>query len=164
MTFDLAPRRLSEWQEQLKTEIERDTAEKWLLILNTRRSAQETYRYLRDHPPRPDEELVLLSSDIVPQDRLAKIKKIQNSNRCIAVATQCVEAGVDLDMDRVVRRSAPLDSLIQAAGRCNRNSLRSRSTVQVVHLQDETADGTPETGFLRLHLRPDSDARNPTRD
>jgi len=54
-----------------------------------------------------------------------------------AVTTQLVEAGVDIDFDVVYRDFAPLDSVIQAAGRCNRNWKESEGNVTVVNLKDE---------------------------
>ena len=90
---------------------------------------------------------MLLSSDIVPRDRLARIERIKSSSACIAVTTQCVEAGVDIDMDLVIRDFAPLDSLVQVAGRCNRNGTRPRQTVRVVRLLNELPDGTVHKAF-----------------
>ncbi len=50
------------------------------------------------------------------------------------VSTQLVEAGVDVSFDEVVRDFAPMDSLVQAAGRCNRSYDRSRGRVTVWQL------------------------------
>ncbi len=150
MEFDVSERPISAWREQTRTEIgarSNRSIDKWLIILNTRRSAQDTYRFLKESPPRTREELFLLSSDIVPRDRLDRIEQIKRSDRCIAVTTQCVEAGVDIDMHRVIRDFAPLDSLIQAAGRCNRNDNTSRATVRVVRLLDEDEDGNGRSAF-----------------
>jgi CRISPR-associated endonuclease/helicase Cas3 len=61
------------------------------------------------------------------------------------VSTQCVEAGVDIDLDFVVRDFGPLDSIIQIAGRCNRNGGIERGTVEMVQLVDD--DGERKTEF-----------------
>lgn len=48
-------------------------------------------------------------------------KRLKNKEKCIVISTSLVEAGVDLDFDIVYRQIAGMDSMIQAAGRCNRN-------------------------------------------
>lgn len=69
--------------------------------------------------------LYYLSTNIIPMHRLERIEGKegikQKKCRKIIVSTQLVEAGVDIDVDRVYRDFAPFDSLNQVAGRCNRN-------------------------------------------
>lgn len=48
-------------------------------------------------------------------------KALAAGRRCLCVATQVIEAGVDVSFQRVIRLSAGMDSIIQAAGRCNRH-------------------------------------------
>ena len=48
-------------------------------------------------------------------------ERLKNKEKCIVISTSLVEAGVDLDFDIVYRQIAGMDSMIQAAGRCNRN-------------------------------------------
>lgn len=67
-----------------------------------------------------------LSTNIIPLHRSERIEKIRESIRMgespILVATQVVEAGVDLDFDMGFRDVGPIDSIIQVAGRINRNN------------------------------------------
>jgi len=71
-------------------------------------------------------------------DTINEIKKRLKSNLpCRIVSTQCIEAGVDLDVDVVFRALAPLDSIIQSAGRCNRNGIHDKGQVVVFKPDEE---------------------------
>jgi len=91
-----------------------------LITLNTRASAKTVWQALQaqfgEKVP-----VYLISADLIPRDRLQKIAAIKTDKPCLVVSTQTIEAGVDIDMDVVIRDFAPLDALIQIAGRCNRN-------------------------------------------
>ena len=105
-----------------------------LITLNTRRSARYVRDALEDVGISP---LFFISADVTPKDRLASIQKIKEGNPCIVVSTQCVEAGVDIDMDLVIRDFGPFDAIVQIAGRCNRNDKNPRCSVEIVSLVNE---------------------------
>jgi CRISPR-associated endonuclease/helicase Cas3 len=92
--------------------------------------------------------LEFLTADVTPVDRLAAIKRIREGGACIVVSTQCIEAGVDIDMDFVIRDFAPLDSLIQVAGRCNRFGRLDRGTVEIVSLLDDDHESRTLAGYV----------------
>jgi CRISPR-associated endonuclease/helicase Cas3 len=55
-----------------------------------------------------------------------------------------IEAGVDVDFSSVIRIMAGLDSIAQAAGRCNRNGKRDTGNVYVINIQNENLDRLPD--------------------
>jgi len=111
---DLEPTTIENFIEKLQIEPQKS----YLFILNTIKEAQDFYHVLSN---RVQEGIIFLSSHITPKERLERIEQIKKGKIRLAVTTQLVEAGVDIDFDVVYRDFAPLDSLNQAAGRCNRN-------------------------------------------
>ena len=89
-----------------------------LVVVNTKRHATELLDELDD----PD--VLHLSTLLCGAHRSAVLddigRRLAAGLSCRVVSTQVVEAGVDLDFDTVFRAEAPLDAIIQAAGRCNR--------------------------------------------
>jgi CRISPR-associated endonuclease/helicase Cas3 len=107
-----------------------------LCVVNVRRHAFALWDELRYLLPLDERDSVLhLSSAMCPEHRLATIGEIKDSQEgsirhrlknglaCRVVATQVVEAGVDIDFPIVLRALGPLDSIVQAGGRCNREGL-----------------------------------------
>jgi len=105
-----------------------------LIILNTVQSSIDLFNSLKGLVR--EEQLVYLSSNVIPKHRIERIKIIKDNPKCglVIVSTQVVEAGVDIDVDIIYRDMAPLDSIIQAAGRCNRNDTKDTSRVVLFHL------------------------------
>ena len=127
-----------------------------LITLNTRRSARLVRDKLAKNWPREfsNTPLLFLSADMTPRDRLNAIKTIKKSQPCIVVSTQCIEAGVDIDMDFVIRDFAPLDSLVQIAGRCNRKGNMSHpAIVEVVDLVNDQGKRYSDMIYDDVHLQ-----------
>ena len=115
-----------------------------LCIVNTRNNAKEIYSRL------PKDGICLhLSRMMCPAHIKSIIEKLRlalkdESEKIIrVVATQLIEAGVDIDFPVVFRQEAGLDSILQAAGRCNREGLSNISTTYVFAL-----DNRLPTGFI----------------
>ena len=93
-----------------------------LTICNTRRQARETFELIRQ-----EGGVFHLSALMCPAHRKEILKKIrwtlQKGDLCRVVSTQLIEAGVDIDFPVVFRSIAGIDSIAQAAGRCNREGL-----------------------------------------
>ncbi len=109
-----------------------------LIIVNTKSTVRKLYHLLKDKTDLP---IYQLSTNMCPQHRLDIIKEIKeklNSNSpLICVSTQLIEAGVDVDFNHVIRSYSGIDSIVQAAGRCNREGKKKLGQVTLVNLNSE---------------------------
>ncbi len=105
--------------------------------------------------------LVYLSTNIVPKERINRIQLLacllKKKHKILVLSTQLVEAGVDLDFDMVIRDIGPFDSIIQAAGRCNRNGGNDKGSVLIVRLSNdkEGLDAVDVYGELTISVTRD---------
>jgi CRISPR-associated helicase Cas3 len=134
MVIELQGRGIEELAKEVAERVEREKDKSFLIILNTIASSQNFYKILRGIVDVP---MTYLSTAVVPYERKERIKGIKEGRYRVMVSTQVVEAGMDIDFDVVYRDFAPLDSLNQSAGRCNRNGDRSVGEVRVVKLKNE---------------------------
>ena len=112
-----------------------------LFIVNTKKWAQELYQYCKAQNV-PPEALFHLSTNQCAAHRKAifdTIKaRLENKQPVICISTQLIEAGVDISMACVIRALGGLDSIAQAAGRCNRHGeKKGKGQVWVLNLQEQ---------------------------
>ena len=117
------------------------TALSCLFIINTKKWAQELYQYCKGQNV-PPEALFHLSTNQCAAHRKAifdTIKaRLKNKEPVICISTQLIEAGVDISMACVIRALGGLDSIAQAAGRCNRHGEKEgKGQVWVLNLQEQ---------------------------
>ncbi|MBP3956881.1 CRISPR-associated helicase Cas3' [Gemmata sp. G18] len=92
-----------------------------LCVMNTKKAARAVYDELTTAGAGG---AFHLSTGMCPQHRREKLAQVRGrlaaGEPCFVVSTQLIEAGVDVDFPFLLREMAPLESVIQAAGRCNR--------------------------------------------
>lgn len=135
-----------------------------LVIVNTRKSARQVFATIeaRAKAMGSQDAAFHLSTWMVPAHRLQVLddvrRRLSEKKPCVLVSTQCIEAGVDVDFPEVWRAYGPYDSIVQAAGRCNREGkLPGLGKVHVFRLEgdniDDRADiygvATKQTTLLR---------------
>ena len=130
------------WEQVAALMAEQEQA---LAIVNTKRDALSLYQAVLAHDP----DSLHLSASMCGQHRRETLKVIHNRlnghRPCRVVSTQVVEAGVDVDFPLVLRANGPLDAIIQAAGRCNREGHLACGQVIVY----EPEEGTLPPGTYR---------------
>ena len=117
------------------------TTQSCLFIVNTKKWAQELYQYCKGQNV-PPEALFHLSTNQCATHRkeiFDIIKaRLENKEPVICISTQLIEAGVDISMACVIRALGGLDSIAQAAGRCNRHGeKKGKGQVWVLNLQEQ---------------------------
>ena len=120
-----------------------------LIVVNTKKPAQALYRLTKAHPTAA---VFHLSTSMCPAHRKAQLNEIRKRLDAdpplptLCVSTQLIEAGVDIDFGAVIRYTAGLDSIAQAAGRCNRNGRAECGFVYVVNprAEDENLRRLPD--------------------
>lgn len=132
--------------------------DKVLCVVNTRRDAQELFSRL------PQEGLRLhLSRMMCPLhirqviNQIKEALKDDTQKTIRVISTQLIEAGVDLDFPTVFRQEAGLDSILQAAGRCNREGKLERGNVTVFSLGHIPKGHMTQANNARLNLPENSD-------
>jgi len=121
-----------------------------LVILNTKKDAAKLFCSLENYiqaNPQVQIELIHLSTAMCPAHRLDKIKAIKERKQknTLCISTQLIEAGVDLSFGCVIRAIAGLDSIAQAAGRCNRNGEDPNGkNVYIVNIAEENLSKLPD--------------------
>lgn len=144
---------------------------KVLFIANTKESAKNIFLRLNqlcgESPA-----LSHLSTNMYPSHRSCVLEAVKNKlgkkeEMQICISTQLIEAGVDISFCCVIRSLAGLDSIIQAAGRCNRNKEEEMGYVYLVKLGKEAEDvsrlryirigqGAMKTVLDQFHRKPES--------
>lgn len=124
-------------EEQLVALLKQET--QVLCILNSRRQVQKIYEAVKE------EGTYHLSTLMYPEHRKRLLREIRErlkeGKTCRLIATSLVEAGVDFDFQMVYRELAGIDSVIQAAGRCNREGKRRKDDCQtLVFTLEKSAD------------------------
>ncbi|MGN0984546.1 MAG: CRISPR-associated endonuclease Cas3'' [Gemmiger sp.] len=151
-----------EWTEEALAGRLSDT-EQVLCVVNRRATAQRLFGML------PREGRYCLTTLLCPADRKRLLDEIRTrllrGAPCRVVATSLIEAGVDLDFPAVWREEAGLDSVLQAAGRCNREGKRpaGQSPVLVFRLAGQPVPAMirPNTEAARTVLRDFADPAQP---
>lgn len=116
-----------------------------LVILNTIQDTKDLYNFIRKNMDNTN--VLLLNTHFTPSDRSQKIyiakEKLCQGDKVVLISTQLIEAGVDIDFPVLYRDFATISSIVQSAGRCNRNGKNAEKGKVVVRLgtnQGERSD------------------------
>ena len=125
-----------------------------LIVCNTKKKAKALFDSIKE---KGNMQVLHLSTNMCQTHRMVvvdKVKgKLKNGEKLILCSTQLIEAGVDMDFPIVFRELAPLESIIQSAGRCNREGKLENGKVFLFQLEEKgqpSAEYKTFTQFAQL--------------
>ncbi|MDL2337611.1 MAG: CRISPR-associated helicase Cas3' [Pseudomonadota bacterium] len=122
-----------------------------LVIVNTKAAARQIFDIAS--ASLNSDSIYHLSTDMCPAHRKEELSKVRfrlgQGEPILCISTQLIEAGVDVDFRVVIRFLAGLDSIAQAAGRCNRNGQPDPGVVHIVNPQQENLGKLPDISIGR---------------
>lgn len=104
---------------------------KMLIMSNTRRDARDFYYNTRKLY---SNDVRYITSGIRKDDKIKIIKEIKSCEKIVIISTQVIQAGIDVSFTSLYRQMAPLDDLIQTAGRLNREGNDTDATMTIFRL------------------------------
>ena len=135
-----------------------------LIILNTKTAVRNLYAELVNYYPH---NVYHLSTSMCPAHRAQVLKEVHEKlgkERVICISTQLIEAGVDISFETVFRSLAGLDSIAQAAGRCNRHAEAEVGEVIIFKSAEEHLKFLPEIRIgmevMENYILPDESLAN----
>lgn len=127
------------WVEKFRDLVldEHDDASQTLVIVNRVDRAQQLFRLLREH--RPDAGDLLIHGRFRAAERGEQLRRLTNDPETdrIIVATQAIEAGVDISSKTLVTELAPWSSMVQRFGRCNRYGEHNQTGARILWVNIE---------------------------
>jgi CRISPR-associated endonuclease/helicase Cas3 len=119
-----------------------------LAIVNTKPVARKIFECIHSIADNSKEYRPFhLSTNMCPAHRSTVLSEMHdclkdkdNPQKIICISTMLIEAGVNISFEHVVRSLTGLDSIVQAAGRCNRNRETECGIVSVIYIRDENVD------------------------
>ncbi len=133
--FEIRDKPFQDVKPEIKAAIK--AGKKVLLVLNTVDTAIQAYQYFKPLFKGQEDSVLCYHSRFIQKHRSKKEEDIfvmeAKNGGCLLVATQVVEVSLDIDFDILFTENAPIDAIIQRAGRVNRK--RAKEDTKVIIFQ-----------------------------
>lgn len=122
-----------------------------LIVCNTKKKAMALFDKLKEKSEIPVLHLSTNMCQIHRMEVINKVRqKLKDGEKLILCSTQLIEAGVDIDFPVVFRELAPLEAIIQSAGRCNREGKLKEGLVYLFQLEDQSQPSLDYETFAKF--------------